>query len=153
METKEDLKELVNMLEQAVDQVYDEERPLFEFENEERKGLEQAFAFRVGLYFWELLKLTKFSELDLDMEYNKFFGQSKYSDDGNLVRPDMILHERNTQKNNIMVIEFKGWWNDDCSDSPKLKMFTKPKGKYKYKIGVFVKLRQDMIEYKYFLNG
>ena len=52
--------------------------------------------------------------------------------------PDIILHKRGNNDNNIIVIEFKGWWSDVKSqkdDIYKLKELVDPYGKYKYQYG------------------
>lgn len=146
------LNKLIEMLKKAIEKVYEEKPKLFEFKGEELEGLEQAFTFRVGIYFHELLKAEDISDLYLDMEYTKEKNNSKTGGDGEIVRPDMVLHERHSHNRNLMLIEFKGWWNTS-DDSEKLKMFTNPKEKYKYKLGVFVKIGTESSEYDYYRDG
>lgn len=52
--------------------------------------------------------------------------------------PDIIIHERNTDKNNLLVIEMKKEDDDNC-DIKKLKGLTYQNGVFKYKLGLFIK--------------
>lgn len=146
---------LIGLLEEAVHRVYAEDRPLLQFEDGNRKGLEQAFVFRVGIYLHELLKGTAYEALDLDSEYNKNHGDTKLTDrfpDG--IRPDLIVHQRDTHEQNKMAVEFKGWWNNDIeNDWQKLEDLTSPHGVFHYLEGVSVIIGKSRPEYNYFSNG
>lgn len=146
---------LVNLLEQAIKRVYEEDRFLFDFSQGERTGLEQAFVFRVGIHLNNLLKLTPYKELDLDSEYNKCHGNIKRSrrfPKG--LRPDLIIHRRDSNEDNKLVVEFKGWWNCNIAkDKKKLEDLTEPDEKYHYLIGVLVKIGMAEATYLYFING
>lgn len=152
---EEEEKLLIQMLKKAIVSVYQEDRLLLEYNNKERKGLEQAFVFRTGLYLYELLKNSKFSNLELDSEYNKCQDNLKrtiYFPKG--IRPDLILHKRDIHEDNKMVVEFKGFWNKNRKkDKKKLIELTDPKQPFQYKIGVFVLLKKEEAKYKIFING
>jgi hypothetical protein len=58
--------------------------------------------------------------------------------------PDILLHKRGSNEHNLLIIEFKTWWSPDNSrDLIKLKDFTRPDGKYKYKCGLSIILGKD----------
>ncbi len=70
------------------------------------------------------------------------------------IRPDIILHERENDENNILAIEFKKFETTNFeSDYEKLKELTNPNGDYKYKLGVFIQLKLLRHEMIYFING
>tara|TARA_R110000868_G_scaffold95854_1_gene263456 strand:+ start:224 stop:589 length:366 start_codon:yes stop_codon:yes gene_type:complete len=102
---------LLHLLQDAVERVYSEKRPLLQYEDEERKGLEQAFVFRTGVYFQQGVAKTQYSDLDIDCEYNKNHNGFKVTaNHPHGIRPDLLLHERNTHNNNKLAVEFKGSW-------------------------------------------
>ncbi|PCJ39716.1 MAG: hypothetical protein COA81_09965 [Alphaproteobacteria bacterium] len=146
-----DCYELQKPLKDAIAEFYEKERELLK-----HKGIEQAMVFRIGIYLNELLKKTSLKDHSLDCEYNKKGKDPKTEiDDGTAIRPDMLIHKRGSGRdNNILAIEFKGWWNTNRSkDIEKLKNLTKPNGGYKYKLGVFVVLEERSAEYSFFKGG
>lgn len=142
---------LAKVLKDAVENVYKEKRFLLQF----KKGLEQAFVFRVGLYLNEILKNSKYCNLDLDVEFNKSIGASKMLEEfPKGIRPDLLLHERGNHYNNKLAVEFKGYWNKiDKKDIRKLVGLTSQAGDYKYTLGVFVNIGKTEPTFRYFING
>ncbi len=75
--------------------------------------------------------------------------------------PDLIVHKRGTHEHNLLVIEFKGYWNksDWHKDEKKLKAFTKEcdhtkiKKYFNYQRGVFVALGRNKAHLVEFING
>lgn len=80
----------------------------------------------------------RFPDWHVDVEYNRDKNQVKELNNEN-VRPDIIVHIRDTD-NNLLVIEVKKSNNlkliDD--DRKRLLKFTSHEGKYKYLFGVLV---------------
>src|SRR5690554_3004702 len=146
---------LVEVLRNAINAVYQEERFLLRFAQGEREGLEQAFVFRTGIHLSNLLNGTPYAALDLDSEYNKNHGNAKTSRRfPNGLRPDLIIHRRDSNEENKLVAEFKGWWNDNIdSDLKKLEDLTAPNDNYHYLIGVLVLIGNSEPTYRYFING
>lgn len=146
---------LVNLLQEAIRRVYNEHRFLLQFAQGERTGLEQAFVFRTGIYFNNLINETPYSELDLDSEYNKNHGNAKTSRRfPHGLRPDLIVHRRDSNEENKLVAEFKGWWdNDIAADIRKLEDLTDPNDNYHYLIGILVIIGRTEASYRFFLNG
>ncbi len=146
---------LINILQKAVNEVYREERFLLEFAQGERAGLEQSFVFRAGIHLSNLLNGTSFEVLDLDSEYNKNHGNAKTSRRfPNGLRPDLIIHKRDSNAENKLVAEFKGWRNNDIdTDINKLEDLTDPNDNYHYLIGVFVHIGRTEATFRYFVNG
>ena len=99
---------LVEVLRNAINAVYQEERFLLRFAQGDREGLEQAFVFRTGIHLSNLLNGTPYAALDLDSEYNKNHGNSKTSRRfPNGFRPDLIIHMRDSNRANKLVVEFE----------------------------------------------
>jgi hypothetical protein len=146
---------LVNLLKQAIQMVYTEQRFLLQFAQGDRTGLEQAFVFRTGVDLSVLLNGTPYEALDLDSEYNKNHGDAKTSNRfPNGLRPDLIIHRRDSSAENKLVAEFKGWWNNDIADDiKKLEDLTNPHDNYRYMIGVFVRIDHNKANYRFFING
>ena len=113
-------------------------------------GMERSLSFRFGLYFNELIfEYSEFETLDVDLEYNKNGLDSKRTPRRpNGVQPDFILHKRRNNDQNMLVIEFKGWWNDTDRDIDKIKLedFVSQDGEYEYGMGILVELNNDNFE-------
>ena len=146
---------LAELLKSAIDMVYEEDRPLLNFNEEDRKGLEQAFVFRVGIHLSNLLKGTEYEVLDLDSEYNKNHGVTKTSVNfPNGMRPDLLIHQRDTHNQNKLAVEFKGHWENNIqSDLNKLKDLTSSNEDYQYLLGVFVHIGRTEASFRNFING
>ena len=146
---------LVSILRDAINLVYQEERFLLRFAEGDREGLEQAFVFRTGIHLSNLLNGTVYAALDLDSEYNKNHGNAKISRRFPYgLRPDLIIHRRDSNEENKLVAEFKGWWNNDIdNDIQKLEDLTDPNDNYNYLIGVFIQIGRTESNFRYFING
>jgi hypothetical protein len=146
---------LVRFLQNAINSVYQEDRFLLRFAEGDRAGLEQAFVFRIGIHLSNMLNGTPYAALDLDSEYNKNHGKAKTSRRfPNGLRPDLIIHRRDSNEENILVAEFKGWWNNDIADDiRKLEDLTDPIDNYRYLLGVFVQIGRNEAVFRYFING
>ena len=146
---------LATLLQNAINAVYLEERFLLSFSKGAREGLEQAFVFRTGIHLSNLLNGTSYAVLDLDSEYNKNHGNAKTSRRfPNGLRPDLIIHRRDSNEENKLVVEFKGYWNNDIdTDIQKLEDLTDPTDNYQYLIGVLVQIGRSEATFRYFING
>lgn len=145
-----EIEKLISYLYDAVDLAYNENRSLFQM-----TGIERSMVFRIGCHLNALMKKHNFNHLDLDSEYNKNKGQLKTTK--NLpkgIRPDLLIHKRDTNDANMLAIEFKGHWNKDRkNDIQKLKDLTSKQDGYNYLLGVLVELGLDGPEYTCFQNG
>lgn len=120
----------------------------------ERKGMEQSVAFRFAIYLNDSIrKIDWLNKLQLDLEYNKNGLNPKKTprrSDG--VRPDLIIHSREDNDKNILIIEIKGWWNNKSRKIDRLKLedFTNQAGEYRYGLGVFLEIERDKCEPQYY---
>lgn len=149
------IQRFVSILNEAILMLYRNDQSLVE-----RGGMEQACVSRIYYYLQTLVNLdTELREYNLDCEYNKNGNHTKgYIDaltgEYFATRPDIILHKRMSNDFNKVIIEFKGWWNDERdTDVRKLKAFINPDGMYRYQIGIFVKLNRNMAQYSYFKDA
>lgn len=165
-------KLIIELLKQSVDLLYKNDSYLIE-----HSVHEQDISHRIAYYFENLLNnysWYKKSSFNVDVEYNKNFDDSKrvYSNCCNCdsarcyihqssyhidnyqssCKPDIILHERGSNDNNILVIEIKKCNNECKDDFAKLSAFTCNASDYKYKIGIYINI-DNQPSYKYFKNG
>jgi len=151
---KEEIDELYNIVIICLSKLYQDDKLLVY-----RSGMEQAVMFRFALYLNEIIKdinWFKKYNLTLDLEYNKNLVDLKRLPNLNKgVRPDLIIHRRQSNDYNKLIIEFKGWWSKVSNDKDiiKLKQFTCQEGEYKYDLGLFVDLQIDFILIKSFTNS
>lgn len=165
-------KLIIELLKQSVDLLYKNDSYLIK-----HSVHEQDISHRIAYYFENLLNnysWYKKSSFNVDVEYNKNFDDPKrvYSncdDCGNArcyinqssyyidnyqspCKPDIILHERGSNDNNILVIEIKKCNNECKEDFAKLSAFTCNASDYKYKIGIYINI-DNQPSYKYFKDG
>jgi hypothetical protein len=144
--TQPQIDELKQMIAAALHNLYD-----YDFSLIERKANERSIAFRFGLYFSQILTESSFgsdNDLTIDFDYNRngyaVKGMQGFSKSHG-VYPDIILHHRGYNDKNILVIEFKGIWNNNNTtrnaDIIKLKGFTHiEENDYHYGLGAFIDL-------------
>ena len=102
---------------------------------------ELSLSFRIGLYLAE-----QFENWDVDMEYNRRGTEKKRIERDNelsLFRPDLIVHKRNNDDYNYIVIQIKKdtyELNGDevNKDRDYLKKLTMDNGLYNYKFGILL---------------
>lgn len=137
------------MIDRTLDILYNKEPELFNIgssdEIEAHVG-ERAIVFRFGLYFQQALdECGKFKDYNLDCEYNRNgTGPKTLPMVENRIFPDLILHQRGNNNNNLLVVEFKGWWNKNQKyDEDKIKAMISKNGRYQYREGYTVLLGKD----------
>lgn len=145
---KSELEILEKDLVEALDELYERDKYLilnrskpYKYDNHVS---ERGIVFRLGIYLQRRLDID-FPEYDLDAEYNRnLYEQKNFSDDGRGKYPDLIVHQRGSNERNLLIAEFKTWWNSNTTDDEnKVKKFMDPKGIYKYKYGVVIVLEKE----------
>lgn len=121
---------------------------------------ERSIVFRYGLYLQDRIKNTIFEDYNIDCEYNRNIDlEKKYHDNNGKVLgcyPDIIIHKRGTNGDNLLVIEIKTWWNTNTEhDEDKLRDLTKQTSDYRYEYGLSITLGKDenSVKMKWFQNG
>jgi hypothetical protein len=140
------LKEIIQI---SLDNLYKNDFTLIE-----KGGMEQAVSFRYGMYLYgQCQQIEWLRHSDFDMEYNKNGLRPKRTPRRpNGVRPDLIVHTRNSNENNILIIEIKGWWNAELRENDRIKLedFVHQEGGYKYGYGAFLDLTLEGCTPEYF---
>ena len=141
---KDILLEVVN---NALDRLYENDFYLIKNNLSERN-----LVFHFSRYFIDICKekKLKYANLNVDCEYNrnrfneKMYKQVIYENQEHQSYPDCILHERGSNNNNILVIEFKKANNKkNKTDLLKLKAFTDNHGCYKYLLGLAIQFESS----------
>ena len=102
---------------------------------------ERSIVFRFGYYLQKQLAKSKYKDYNVDCEYNRNGENAKKLNEEHEkgVYPDIIIHTRSNNDNNLLVMEFKTYWNKDTSkDKKKIEALMSPDKPYKYKYGMSV---------------
>ena len=118
--------------------LYDKDKYLLE-----HKVHEQAIVFRFALYFENFVNSLG-KDYNLDVEYNKNMDNPKrIRANENGKKPDLIIHKRGSNECNLLIIEFKSYWNRNYQeDYRKIKEFCKSE-EYHYQYGVCIILGRE----------
>lgn len=149
--TMEDIiEQLTECVNQALDMVYDNDYHLISNRAINRVGIdehhhvgERSIVFRFAHYLQNIIDdAGGFADYDLDCEYNRNGAVTKSLPSfPNGTYPDVILHQRGSNDGNMLVIEFKTYWNRSQKvDARKIKEFTSKSGKYGFVMGMTILL-------------
>ena len=114
---------------------------------------ERAIVFRFAYYLQKFLdEQGLYPEYNLDCEYNRNGDKPKiiYSL-GKNVYPDLIIHRRGNNDNNLLVMEFKTYWNvEQENDIKKISAFLENNeiNSYNYKYGIAVLIKRNNVNLK-----
>ena len=103
-----------------------------------------------------LSTLTKFQWADLDCEYNRNMNDPKMMRSDRKIIPDLVIHRRRSNRNNLLVIEFKkknAETYDKENDRNKLMYLTDQKEDFKYNFGLFVELGSHEVYMEVYQEG
>lgn len=107
---------------------------------------ERTIVFRFAHYLLSNIeKINVNPDLSLDCEYGRNGWLEKTLPQyPNGVIPDIIIHKRGNNEKNILVMEFKTYWNNNQDrDEDKIKKFIDKHGEYKYKFGATVLIKDE----------
>ena len=106
---------------------------------------------------------SKYGDYNIDPEYNKNGYGAKYYRGDHYAKPDLIIHRRNCNRNNLLYAEFKTNVRcHDLHDKGKIARFVsndfgeengRPIVPYRYKFGVSIVLNQDTVKMLWYQNG
>ncbi len=161
-------KELVKLVQDAVSALIAEQPSLLELAIHEQSishriamHLEQRVeaGLHVDCEYNRHLDFAKIIEIsDIDHAARKTCGCSACRDTNDPIdrerrfRPDIILHQRNTDAQNLIVVEVKR--DKFCPfDEAKIKAMTKQQGVFRYRIGVFIYFLKDSPEFLWYTDG
>ena len=119
---------LYQLINQSLDDLYRNDEYLIS-----HKASERDLTFHFTTYFKDHMRTTSIAQYNVDCEYNRDGDDSKQID-GDKVYPDFIVHHRGSNEDNLLIIEFKTWWNpNNNNDIKKLKNMMSEQYRYKYK--------------------
>ena len=135
--------QLINkMLNNALNKLYNNDASLII-----RRTNERSIVFRLGIYLQEELNINGLEEYNLDCEYNRNMEESKST--CNLLNgtyPDLIIHTRESNENNLLILEFKTWWNSNQdNDEYKIREFKNSPYNYIYGATVLIGDRKSVV--------
>lgn len=180
----EEEKTILKLLQKAERSFYDQDGLLTDMEltdlkEKDKKKFsknhvgERSIVFRFGLHLEKLINANgknKKEQFKVDAEYNRNLCDIKrlhminYSKDTKLKRiiPDLIIHKRNSDESNLLIMEFKGYWLKDSNksqwekekkkDIAKIEAFMRSKENkgYNYKYGAFIKIERKNFVIEWF---
>lgn len=159
------IKQITIFVNQALDMVYYKDYHLISNRAVNNVGRdehhhvgERSIVFRFAHYFQNILDdAGGFEEYDLDCEYNRNGTAVKSLPSfPNGTYPDVILHQRGSNDGNLLVIEFKTYWNkNQQADTRKVMEFTRQSGKYAFLMGMTILIgkSRDTTSVKRYING
>lgn len=131
-------KTLETLIEQSLNSLYTNDKDLLE-----RRVSERDLSNRFAHYFEIYMQETDLATYNVDVEYNRD-GHGIKQVNGQMVYPDFILHKRGSNDFNILIIEFKTWWNpQNDEDIEKIKWMMDPSLRYGYQFGCSIILNED----------
>lgn len=143
-------EELNEKMISAINKLYVNDIDLFSYQTSDPLICERTLSFRLGYYLQDI-----FRDYNVDCEYNRYFDCVKNIDEDN-VYPDIIIHKRKIDTDNLAWIEIKKESNVSNAESDKnrLKKVTSV-DRYHYKYGVFIALFKDKSKtyIEYYLSG
>jgi hypothetical protein len=134
----------------ALSKVYQLDRYLIEKEVHER-----TIVARFAIYYQEELNLSGYSGYNMDVEYNRnYFDSKRTSNFQNGTYPDVIVHKRGNNEQNLCIIEFKTVWGKGIDrDLLKLKDFSTENDIYQYGIGYSITFTHDFPVIQHVVKG
>lgn len=151
IEYKEKVKrELIKCLKKAGEELYLLDRNLICDDNFiDIHAHERSICFKFGLYLNKYIDSNYLlKKYDLDAEYNRDIeGVKRLGNRPNGCYPDLILHKRGSNENNILIIECKGGWayeKDIEEDKEKITEFLVSE-RYNYMLGLLIVFNRENI--------
>jgi hypothetical protein len=132
-----ELKEVIDKVNEALDSFYARDAELVKLKVQER-----SIAHKFAEYLGPL-----FPNHDIDCEYDK---HGKYKKElehikecskekaTNLILPDIVIHKRGHDRDNLVVFEIKSKTKPTACDIMKLKLMTDKVGQFRYDFGFLV---------------
>ncbi|EMT50019.1 hypothetical protein I532_24567 [Brevibacillus borstelensis AK1] len=134
------MEEIESLLEKCLQMVLDRDLHLLQI-----KAKEECINHRLALY---LEKELESYDYHVDLEYNKHFSDKKmisvYGEEQS-IRPDILIHRRNCDDNNLLIIEAK---KGGSNKRDRLKVKELLESPFKYQYGSLICYYKNYIKYK-----
>ncbi|WP_075572765.1 hypothetical protein [Colibacter massiliensis] len=136
--TIEDVRTIISL---ALDELYEKDQYLIlNNGNEENHLSERSIVSKYSIYINEIVK-KELPSFNVDTEYNRNINDKKETRSrSNGSCTDLIVHKRGRKDQNLIVMEFKPWWNSKQEDDKKKIEDYCDEDEYKYKYGVLILL-------------
>lgn len=153
-------EELILLVNLALDDLYKKDQYLLNVKVNERD-----IVYHFSRYFINRLENNdNFNKYSVDCEYNRDeFNEKKYKEiiydkEKHRIIPDLIMHQRGNNSNNILAIEFKTYFNsnqNEENDRLKLQALTDNDSFYRYRIGLHIRLgkTRNKVNIVKYING
>ncbi len=147
--SKKDIEQCIN---RALDLLYEKDGYLIVHPGPKREGhvSERGIVFRFGVYFDWLFRESISGNYHIDTEYNRDVDEIKQSpkpdkpEELQNCYPDFIVHRRGNNGNNLLILEFKTWWNKkQYDDEKRVEYFIDSAKRYNYRYGATVLLEKQ----------
>ncbi len=140
---------LISSVIKAVNFLYGEDKDLLD-----PAGQEEALSSRLRSYIETNLieEFNNIEDIKVDYNYTKHTQEPKRIDSIG-IKPDILIHRRNTDTFNIVAIEIKHQRKLSKKDLWKLKKLTEDNGEYKYDLGIGLELNKEDYNMYLFYNG
>lgn len=143
-------EKILNLISKACNKLYQKDKYLIvNGRHNQNHVSEMSIVFRLGIYLQQLMDEDEvLKEYNLDCEYNRNMDDCKRLPEfENGTRPDLIIHQRGTNRKNLLVLEFKTWWDSNIdTDLRKIDNFIYKHGKYHYKYGMSIIFEKDCVK-------
>ena len=156
------MSQMVALVTAALTDFYTRDYMLFRDEDDALAVSERTMAARIGFYLEKHRRiLGSFDDLSIDLEYNRNFNDPKsiyslFSKQRRNVIPDLLIHMRNSNDNNLLVIEFKKGTppnSERQNDEEKLRYFTDSHHEYHFRFGMYIELHYWGAHVDIYRNG
>ena len=142
------LAELKKCLDKAIHELYLKDsslilrRPERMISTDDIHVCERSVVFRFGIYLQNQLNKNKLLRgYDLDNEYNRnIYEPKRLPGWANGCYPDLIIHKRMHNTDNLLVIEIKAWWSDErIIEQDRIKIYEFVQSdEYRYRFGLLL---------------
>ena len=122
------------------------------------KNYEPTVSGRMAMYFRDKLSCLETQSIFVDVEYNKYEYNEKLEyckkingEKNRPIRPDLIIHERTKQENNLLYCELKKNASRNGKDKNKVEEQVEDK---KYTFGLYInRIKETEIHFQIFNNS
>ncbi len=148
MKTEFTLEEAKSLIDYALSEFYKNDKQLVDYQSIKKSVAENCMVFRIGWYLLDKIRNDpRYAGISLDCQYNRNFECTKglflENENGRREKikntiPDLLLHKRRANAENLMVLEFKKGkptQEQMAVDAEKLCYYTSQDREYRYSFG------------------
>ena len=125
---------------------------------------EASMSHRIAVYLEQYFIDNKINDYHVDREYDKHINNGRDNDNLKILRhskkrthshrPDIIIHKRGNNDNNLLFVEVKKNKGITTGDNDDLKLSCATSSKlFNYTLGLYLNIKEDKAEYTWYVNG